>query len=216
MTPLNIRKAVEADIPKLLPLMRELAEFEKYISDFAVTEETLREQGFRRSPPDFHCLVGEENGKLIGFLVYYFVPFTFRAKPNIIIKELYVAEGFRSRSAGKLLMKAVAQEAARTGCGMIKWWVAKWNERGIEFYKRLGANIDHDWLEFQMSEKAFRDLAYFWVAHASRVLASASSRSRTFPGALIAEQKIAQRKTVSARHRNQHARRVRYPNSSCM
>jgi hypothetical protein len=56
-------------------------------------------------------------------------------------------------------MKAVAKEAAFTGCGMIKWWVAKWNERGIEFYKQLGAKIDSDWLEFQLSEKAFRDLA---------------------------------------------------------
>jgi GNAT superfamily N-acetyltransferase len=159
MTSLQIREAVEKDIPKLLPLMRELAEFEKYISDFAVTEETLRDQGVRRSPPDFHCFVAEEDGNLIGFLVYYFVPFTYRVKPNIIIKELYVSEGFRSKSAGKLLMKAIAKEAARTGCGMIKWWVAKWNERGIEFYERLGAKIDNDWHEFQMSEKAFRNLA---------------------------------------------------------
>ena len=56
-------------------------------------------------------------------------------------------------------MKAVAKEAARTGCGMIKWWVAKWNERGIEFYKRLGASIEGVRYEFQLSEKAFRDIA---------------------------------------------------------
>jgi hypothetical protein len=37
--------------------------------------------------------------------------------------------------------------------------VAKWNERGIDFYKRLGATIDNEWYEFQLSEKAFRDLA---------------------------------------------------------
>jgi len=42
---------------------------------------------------------------------------------------------------------------------MIKWWVAKWNKRGIEFYKRLGAKADSDWHEFQLSEKALRDLA---------------------------------------------------------
>jgi hypothetical protein len=42
---------------------------------------------------------------------------------------------------------------------MIKWWVAKWNKRGIEFYKRLGAKIDSDWHEFQLTEKAFLDLA---------------------------------------------------------
>jgi len=155
----RVRKAVEADIPRLLPLMRELAEFEKYAGDFAVTEETLRQQGFRRSPPDFHCLVAEDHDRIAGFLVYYFVPFTYRAKPNIIIKELYVAEPDRGKGVGELLMKAIAKEAKASGCGVIKWWVAKWNERGIKFYQRLGARIDPDWHEFQMSEKAFRDLA---------------------------------------------------------
>ncbi len=159
MTALKIKKAVEADIPKLLPLMRELAEFEKYLSDFAVTEETLREQGFRRSPPDFHCLVAEENDELIGILVYYFVPFTYRAKPNLIIKELYVADGHRSKRIGERLMKAVSKEATQAGCGMIKWWVAKWNHRSVQFYERLGAKIDNDWLELQMSEEVFRDFA---------------------------------------------------------
>ena len=159
MTELKVRKATEADIPQLLPLMRELAEFEKYADAFAITQDILLEQGFRRSPPDFYCLVAEENGRLIGLLVYYFVAFTYRAKPNLIIKELYVAESHRSQGVGNLLMKAVAQEAERSGCGMIKWWVAKWNECGIEFYRRLGAKIDPDWHEFQMPEKVFRDLA---------------------------------------------------------
>jgi GNAT superfamily N-acetyltransferase len=159
MTALTVRKAVEADIPTLLPLMRELAEFEKYAQDFAVTEEVLSEHGFRHSPPDFHCLIAEEGRELVGFVVYYFVLFTYRAKPNLIIKELYVGEPYRSKGAGALLMKAVVKEAAQTGCGMIKWWVAKWNERGIQFYKRLGAKIDSDWHEFQLSEKALQDLA---------------------------------------------------------
>jgi GNAT superfamily N-acetyltransferase len=156
---MRIRKAVESDISNLLPLMRELAEFEKYGNDFAVTEELLREQGFRRSPPDFHCLIAEEGRDSVGFLVYYFVPFTYRAKPNLIVKELYIAGGYRSRGVGKLLMKAVAKEAAQADCGMIKWYVAKWNERGVQFYERLGATIDPNWHEFQMSEKVFRDLA---------------------------------------------------------
>ena len=159
MTRLEIRKAVESDIPSLLPLMRELAEFERYSKDFAISEEVLREQGFRRSPPDFHCLIAEEGASLVGFLVYYLVPFTYRAKPNLIVKELYIADGHRSRGIGKQLMKAVAREAQQAGCGMIKWWVARWYERCMEFFKRLGATIDSEWHEFQLSEKAFRDLA---------------------------------------------------------
>jgi GNAT superfamily N-acetyltransferase len=159
MTRIEIRKAVESDVPSLLPLMRELAEFEKYSNDFAITEEVLREQGFRRSPPDFHCLIAEEGSTVVGFLVYYFVLFTYRAKPNLIIKELYIADRHRSRGIGKELVKAVARQAEEANCGMIKWWVAKWNERGMDFYKRLGATIDTEWHEFQLSEKAFHDLA---------------------------------------------------------
>ena len=138
--------------------MRELAIFEKYDTTFAVTGEILREQGFYRSPPDFRCLVAEEDGQLIGMLVYYFVPFTYRVKPDLIIKELYVAESYRSQGVGELLMKAVAAEAVRGTCGKIKWWVAKWNTRSIQFYERLGGKIDDDWHEFQMSEETFRKL----------------------------------------------------------
>jgi GNAT superfamily N-acetyltransferase len=138
--------------------MRALAVFEKYDDAFAINEEVLREQGFRRSPPDFHCLVAEENDQLVGLVVYHFVPFTYRAKPNLIVKELYVADEHRSKGIGELLMKAVAQEAAQAGCGMMKWWVAKWNHRSIQFYERLGAKIDRDWHELQMSEEVFRKL----------------------------------------------------------
>ena len=154
-----IRKAVDSDVPKLLSLMRELAVFEKYDAAFAITEEILSEQGFRRSPPDFSCLVAAQNDDLIGMLVYYFVPFTYRAKPNLIIKELYVADQYRSKGIGELLMKAASKEAVQAGCGQIKWWVAKWNHRSIQFYERLGARIDNDWYELQMGEETFRNLA---------------------------------------------------------
>jgi GNAT superfamily N-acetyltransferase len=56
-------------------------------------------------------------------------------------------------------MKAAAQQAKRIGCGTMKRWVAKWNDRAIQFYERLGAKIDPDWHEFQMSEEALRKLA---------------------------------------------------------
>jgi len=47
-------------------------------------------------------------------------------------------------------------------------------------------------------------------AHASRVLASASSRSRTLAGTSFTTD-VAHGKIVSARHRNQHAGRVCSP-----
>lgn len=154
-----IRKAQETDIAKLHVLMKELARFERYIDVFAVTEEILLEQGFRRSPPDFHCFVAEEAGELAGMVVYYFIPFTAIAKPTLYIKELLVAATGRGKGTGKLLMKAVAEVAVRKGCGTIKWQVAPWNKDGIRFYEQLGAKANRDWIDFGMSADAIRALA---------------------------------------------------------
>lgn len=65
--------------------MRGLAEFEHYLDVFAVDEYVLREQGFRKDPPDFSALVAERGGNLVGMLVFYLVPFTATAKPTLYI-----------------------------------------------------------------------------------------------------------------------------------
>lgn len=159
-----IRLATEADVPQLLPLMLGLAEFERYIDDFAVTEAELREQGFRRSPPDFYCLVAAEPqpdgpDRLSGILVYYFIPFTLLAKPTLFIKELFITAEGRGQGIGTQLMKAAAAEALRHGCGAMRWYVASWNEDGKRFYHRLGAQPNPDWVDYSMSAATLQELA---------------------------------------------------------
>jgi GNAT superfamily N-acetyltransferase len=162
MIELILRGAVQSDIPALLTLMRGLAEFEGYDADFAVTEETLLSQGFTREPPDFYALVAEapEVGTgLVGMLVYYLVPFTFRARPTLFIKELYVSEPGRGRGIGGALMRAAARAAIAHGCADIKWQVAEWNTSARGFYERLGGSPDHVWVDYALSETALRKLA---------------------------------------------------------
>jgi ribosomal protein S18 acetylase RimI-like enzyme len=159
---IHIRRAVEGDISSLLDLMRGLAQFEAYAADFAVDESTLRAQGFTRQPPDFYALVAEAPSVLpglAGMLVYYIIPFTFRARPTLYIKELYVADAVRRLGVGEALMRAAAAAALEHDCATIEWQVAEWNTSAQKFYERLGAQAAREWVKFALSESALRALA---------------------------------------------------------
>lgn len=139
--------------------MRGLAEYEGYADRFAVTERVLIEQGFNHSPPDFECLVADSgDGTLTGMLVFYMIPFTFRAKPTFFVKELYVVETSRGNGEGENLMRAAAAEAVRRDCGLMKWQVARWNSEAARFYERLGAVSDPEWVDYSLTSECFTAL----------------------------------------------------------
>ncbi|EXI62191.1 diamine acetyltransferase [Mannheimia granulomatis] len=149
----TIRKMVEQDTNQVFPLMQKLAVFEHYIDSFAITPEVVIESGFRKSPPDFYCLVAENKSKIVGMLVYYFLPYTAQNRPAIYMKELYVDETARNQKIGEALMQALKNEAKANNCSTIKWTVAPWNEAGIRFYHRLGAKENNDWLNYELQVK---------------------------------------------------------------
>ncbi len=156
---MNVRHWLEADISSVLPLMRDLAVFEEYIDNFAVTEAVLLEQGFKTSPPNFYCLVAELGTEIVGVLVYYFLPFSASAKPVLYIKELFVSEDARGHGAGKMLMQRAALEARDAGCSGIKWTVANWNESAKRFYESLGARANPVWIEYGLDSASLETLA---------------------------------------------------------
>ncbi|MDH2997024.1 diamine acetyltransferase [Pasteurellaceae bacterium LFhippo2] len=146
---ISVRKAQREDSQQMWQLMRELAIFEKYIESFAITPEIVEHSGFDKNPPDFHSLVAVENDKIIGIVVYYFLPFTAQNRPAIYLKELYVDSNYRGKSIGKMLMNALKEQAIQHNCLQIKWTVAPWNEAGKEFYHQLGAKQNNDWLNYE-------------------------------------------------------------------
>lgn len=155
-----IRAAAEADIPALHRLMRALAEFERYADEFAVTTEDLLRQGFRHLPPDFHALVAQRGeSQLVGMLVYYFVPFTLRARPTLYIKELYVDRSARRQGVARALMRRAAEIALEHRCAQVKWQVARWNDTAASFYRGLGACSDEQWVDYTFDPAAMRLLA---------------------------------------------------------
>ena len=143
--PAAIRCAVASDCELLLELMKKLAEFEGYIEDFVVTESDLLKHGFSQSPTTFTALVAEQDSKLMGYLVYYLIPFTYDLKPTLFTKELYVDESARGRNIGKRLMRLAIVDAKEKGCGRMKWDVLSDNIKAQSFYKSFGAEYDARW-----------------------------------------------------------------------
>lgn len=156
---LQVRDATAADIPALLDLMRGLARYERYAPDFRVTEAVLLAQGFGAGAPDFEALVAEAEGGVLGMAVHYMVPFTYRARPTLYLKELYVAEAGRNRGAGAALLTALARRARERGCALVKWQVARWNSDAMRFYERFGARPDDGWVDYQLDADGIAALA---------------------------------------------------------
>ncbi|MEE9325795.1 MAG: GNAT family N-acetyltransferase [Cocleimonas sp.] len=145
---LVIRPALKSDCKQLLVLMKKLAEFEDYLNDFRVTEDDLIEHGFpsdNRHPPTFYTIVAEQENQLLGYVVYYFIPFTYDLKPTLFIKELYINASSRGQKVGQKIMLATIEEAKEKGCGRMKWDVLNDNINAQEFYKQLGASYDSRW-----------------------------------------------------------------------
>ena len=118
------------------------AEFDGCRDAFVATEEQLR-QAFFSTSPKAQVILAVIDGQAIGLATYFPTFSTYLAKPGIWLDDLYVREGYRSRGVGKALLAALARTAKGLNCGRIEWTVASNNDRGIAFYQRHGATIQH-------------------------------------------------------------------------
>lgn len=141
----SIRPATEADVPLILALIRELAEFERLLHEVTADEAGLREQLFGARPAAEVLLGFEPDGTPIGFALFFQNFSTFLGKPGIYLEDLYVRPEHRGRGLGKALLTQLARLAVERGCGRLEWAVLDWNETAIGFYRKLGARIMEEW-----------------------------------------------------------------------
>jgi len=150
---IRIEPATPADVPMILRLIRELAEFERLLDQVVATEERLRESLFG-AHPYAEVLMARLAKESVGFALFFHNYSTFRAQPGIYLEDLYVQPGHRGRGYGKALLARVAQLAVKRSCGRFEWSVLDWNQRAIDFYKKLGAVPLDDWTMFRVTGAA--------------------------------------------------------------
>jgi GNAT superfamily N-acetyltransferase len=155
---LTIHPATREDVPIILALVRDLAEYEREPHAVVATVENLLRDGFG-AVPRFNVLLASWNGEAIGFALYFFAYSTWRGTPTLYLEDLFVRPSHRKRGAGVALMKALAREAVRIGCDRFDWQVLDWNESAIRFYESLGARVMRGWVPVRVEGDALRKLA---------------------------------------------------------
>ncbi len=158
MAEARIREATEGDVPLILSLIRELAEYERLAHEVVATEGSLRETLFG-GRPYAEVLIAEHEGRAAGFALFFHNFSTFLGRPGIYLEDLYVKPEFRGAGIGKKLLARLAKLEKERGCGRLEWWVLDWNEPSIGFYKRLGAVPMDDWTVYRVTGEALEDLA---------------------------------------------------------
>ena len=140
----RIEPAQPRDTAVLMALIRALAEYERLTHLVVGTEAQLREELFGARPV-IEAVVGREDGRAVGFALYFHNFSTFLARRGLYLEDLFVLPEARGRGYGKALMRHVARLAVERDCGRFEWTVLDWNQPAIDFYKSLGAELLPDW-----------------------------------------------------------------------
>jgi len=154
----EIRPATERDVPVILNLIRELAEYEREPDAVVATEAGLREVLFGPKP-SAEVLLGLEESAPVGFAVYFYNFSTWLGRPGLYLEDLFVRPTARGKGYGRALLVELAKIARKRGCGRMEWAVLDWNDPAIQFYRKLGAEPKTEWTVFRLTEDGIAKLA---------------------------------------------------------
>ena len=153
-----IRPGTPSDVPLVLTLIRELAAYEREPEAVLASEADLLRDGFGAAPV-FRTLIAELDGAPVGFALFFLAYSTWRGRPTLFLEDLFVRPVARGNGLGRALMRALAKEAVRLGCGRFMWNVLDWNLPSIRFYEGLGAVVLREWLMCRLDGEALLALA---------------------------------------------------------
>ncbi|PQB05272.1 GNAT family N-acetyltransferase [Aureitalea marina] len=152
---MQVRIALQEDMPQVLELIRELARFEKEPDAVDISTEDLVKEGFSDQPL-FHCFVAENDDQIVGMALVYFRFSTWKGR-TLHLEDLIVKEDYRGKGIGEALYTAVMKYGHEQGVKRVEWVVLDWNYGALKFYERSGATILKDWYLAQMDEQSLEN-----------------------------------------------------------
>lgn len=149
MTSFTINSALESDVPILLTMICELAEFEHLTHELEVSAASLRAALFGEKGVA-GALIAQADGEHAGYAIYYPTFSSFAGRVGIFLEDLYVRPQFRKSGIGRPLLEAVAQISVERGGGRFEWTALRWNENALQFYQKIGAKVMDEWALLRM------------------------------------------------------------------
>jgi GNAT superfamily N-acetyltransferase len=157
MNNFQIRTTTPSDLPSILRLIREFAEFENLSEYCEVTEASLQtalfgENAFAES------LVAVADGTVIAYAIFFPYFSSFRGQRSVYLEDIYLQPAFRGSGLGEKLLREIAGRGKEKGAVRMDFQVLQWNEKAINFYYKLGAVADESETHFKFTDQAFADL----------------------------------------------------------
>ena len=153
----TFRNAERKDAGLILEFIKELADYEKMSDEVIADEATLEAWIFDKQKAE--VIFAIEDGKEVGFALFFHNFSTFLGRAGIYLEDLYVKPAYRGKGCGKAILKRLAQIAVERGCGRLEWWCLDWNKPSIDFYLSLGAEPMSDWTVYRITGDTLKQLA---------------------------------------------------------
>jgi len=149
---MKIRTAKTEDYQTVIDLITELAIFEKAGEQVTNTAKQMFEE-----KDYFKCLVAEnDKHQIIGFALYFYAYFTWIGK-SLYLDDLFIKKEYRNQGIAKMFLNEIFEDARRENCKRVRWQVLDWNTDAIEFYKKIGAKLDNEWINCDYNKEEIQE-----------------------------------------------------------
>jgi GNAT superfamily N-acetyltransferase len=162
---LTVRPARVEDVPLLLELFGELAEYEHLEHELRATEAQLREALFGERPAAEALIAeratsaGDPAAEALGYALFFPTFSSFLASTGVWLEDLFVRPEHRSEGVGKALLEAVAVLVRERGGERLEWAALDWNELALGFYRGIGASTMNEWITHRLDGEALARVA---------------------------------------------------------
>lgn len=156
---MTVRPATESDVPELLAMVRELAEYERALEQVQAGPAQLAEHLFGPDAVARAHVAVDDDGAVVGMAVWYRTYSTWTGVPGLHLEDLYVRPAARRGGHGRALLAALAQVCAERGWRRLQLEVLDWNAPAIGFYRAVGARPHSGWTTFRWQDEKVALLA---------------------------------------------------------